>query len=33
MEELLLIYALGGSDKYPLKIIEKKVEDIKNNSK
>ena len=23
------IYALGGSDKYPLKIIEKKVEDIK----
>ena len=29
MEELLLIYALGVSDKYPLKIIEKKVEDIK----
>ena len=29
LEELLLIYALGGSDKYPLNMIEKRVEDIK----
>lgn len=29
MEELLLIYALGGSDKYSLTSIEKRVEGIK----
>ncbi len=30
MRELVLIYALGGSDKYPLQTIENKIEDIKN---
>ena len=30
MRELILIYALGGSDKYPLQTIENKIEDIKN---
>lgn len=29
MEELLLIYTLGGSDKYPLNNIDERVSDIK----
>ncbi|MFK2289150.1 MULTISPECIES: DUF6707 family protein [Bacteroidales] len=30
MRELVLIYALGGSDKYPLKTIENRIENIKS---
>lgn len=33
MRELVLIYALGGSEKYPLEKIEARVEEIKENLK
>ena len=33
MEELVLIYTLGGSEKYPLEKIEARVEEIKENLK
>ena len=33
MEELVLIYTLGGSEKYPLEKIETRIEEIKENLK
>lgn len=33
MGELVLIYTLGGSEKYPLEKIETRVEEIKENLK